>query len=632
MLELRARNLLGAPAVDNGDTEAAWRIYLPSVRKFYAGDFPVWRLYTTLSGLEEVEQATPRIQHTLLLQREVVGVLELSPAVQLIPTERLKLAAAALRAGSIPESQRQMKMAQSELTANGGGASVTRFLAESELSMTSLYLARHDLTAAAQMLEAADRNLAETHNAISFKNFAVARAELRLAQGHPEGAESMLEESLRKEEWLARSGGADNIPAAQLNRSIYAALAAVWLAEGRSGEDVLALWERYRLGILGIPVAACPDKGLTCLRPKLSIALKQLGPDQVFGQIVLLDRVLFYRANAQGVVWTSVALDKDDVMAAAAATEQAASSPATTQDSVDRAARRAGDLLLSALPAPSSATGQLLIESDPLLGNLPWPAVETAAGPLGLRYDLAEVPSLLLVPRSSQTPLGQRDLPASGNPLVVGASLASGQSGALPEVLDEAKAVARFGQRPNVLLGDQATGVKVSLRLGSAPAIHFAGHAIKEAGAAKLLLASSGTAAPGTNAGLTAPDLPYLDSTVLRKHPPRSARLVVFSACSTGQKEQEWNHGMGDIVDTLAALGVPEVVATRWQIDSAAAVPMMDSFYGSLAQGSSVSHALTAARQTLIRDARYRHPYYWAAYYASGSVKSDLSQIFHVAK
>jgi len=42
---------------------------------------------------------------------------------------------------------------------------------------------------------------------------------------------------------------------------------------------------------------------------------------------------------------------------------------------------------------------------------------------------------------------------------------------------------------------------------------------------------------------------------------------------------------MGDIVDTLAALGVPDVVATRWQIDSGSAVPMMDAFYGGLAKG-----------------------------------------------
>ena len=56
---------------------------------------------------------------------------------------------------------------------------------------------------------------------------------------------------------------------------------------------------------------------------------------------------------------------------------------------------------------------------------------------------------------------------------------------------------------------------------------------------------------------------------------------------------------------------------------------MMDAFYGSLAKGLSVPQALTAARQSLIRDPRYRHPYYWAAYYASGSGRTDLSRIFH---
>ena len=86
---------------------------------------------------------------------------------------------------------------------------------------------------------------------------------------------------------------------------------------------------------------------------------------------------------------------------------------------------------------------------------------------------------------------------------------------------------------------------------------------------------------------------------------------------------------MGDIVDTLAWLGVPHVVATRWQIDSASAIPMMDAFYRGLAGGLTVPEALTAARKSLIRDARYRHPYYWAAYYASGVGNSDLHEVFH---
>ena len=71
------------------------------------------------------------------------------------------------------------------------------------------------------------------------------------------------------------------------------------------------------------------------------------------------------------------------------------------------------------------------------------------------------------------------------------------------------------------------------------------------------------------------------------------------------------------------------MVATRWQIDSASAVPMMDSFYHGLAAGLRVPQALTAARWALIHDGRLKHPYYWAAYYASGVGNTDVHEVFH---
>jgi len=363
------------------------------------------------------------------------------------------------------------------------------------------------------------------------------------------------------------------------------------------------------LRILGKQVAPCTGKELDCLKQELASARRRLAQDRVLGQVVLFNRVLLYQATANGVEWSSAPVGRDELLAVEAPLERAASSPTTMQVSVDWAAKQMGSLLLSNLHDLPQAGGQLLIEADPLLGNLPWPAVEDAAGPIGLRFDLEEMPSLLLAVRAEAPSTS-----ASG-PLVVGASLAAGQEGALPEVLDEARAVARLEQSRNLLLGAAATEAQVSARLGSAPAIHFAGHATERDGATRLLLAS--------DAGGKA----YLDSDLLRKNPPRAARLAVFSACSTGKREEGWNHGMDDIVNTLAALGVPQVVATRWQIDSASAVPMMNAFYGGLAQGLSVPRALTAARQSLVKDARYRHPYYWAAYYASGSGSSTTSQV-----
>jgi hypothetical protein len=611
ILELRARNWLGAAAVDTGDVENSWKIYLGTVQRFWSGDYPAMRLYAALSGLEEIEESTPRVHHALLLQREALAALELSQNDGLIPAERLHLAAVAIRAGAVQQAQSQMRLAQQELAAHDGGESVRGFLVEDENAMASLYLDRKDLANAATMLEAAHGHMNGENNSYHSRDYALNRGRLELALGHPQTAESLLRGAVIEEERLAARGGTASITLAQQDRDLYAVLAGVWLAQGRPAEDVLALWERYRLRILSKQVAPCAGTGLDCLKPQLASAIARLAQDLVLGQVVLSDRVLLYQVTAEGAHWDSLSVGRDEVLATVAPLERAASSPAIAQDPVDWAARRVGGILLGgSLQQPLQPGGLMLIEPDPLLGNLPWPAVEArGGGPIGLRFDLEEMPSLLLAARA------EAPSTSANGPLVVGASVASGQESALPEVLDEAKTVARLEQSRNVLLGAAATQVQVSARLSNAPAIHFAGHATQRDGATRLLLA------PDANGK------PYLDSDLFRKIPPRAARLAVFSACSTGKREEAWNHGMGDIVNTLAALGVPQVVATRWQIDSASAVPMMDAFYRGLAQGFTVPHALTAARQSLVKDPRYRHPYYWAAYYASGSGNSGVSQI-----
>jgi len=485
---------------------------------------------------------------------------------------------------------------------------------------------RHDLAAAAQMLDSVRQRLAGQANPYHVRDYSVVFGELKLAQGQPDSAEPMLRSVVLELEREGGMGGPESIVLAQRDRHLYSVLAGLWLAQGRSPEDILSLWERYRLRVLGQKVFPCPDQGLTCLKPKLMAALQHLGHDQVLGQVALLDRLLLYRATDRGVTWTSLPIGQEQVLAAAARLEREASSPATRLEDVDHASRTVGSILLTQLQDDSTSGDsqllhrQLFLEPDPLLGNLPWPSVSDDAGPIGLRFSLEESPSLILDRRSA----GQgTQAKAPGQSLIVGASVADGNQLRLPEVLQEAKAVARFGANPLVLTADEATLAQVTDRLATASSIHFAGHATERDGAMHLLLAPQTTPHPQTGT-----DDAFIDIALLRRHPPRQARLAVFSACSTGKKQKGWDHGMGDIVSTLAALGVPDVVATRWQIDSSSAVSMMDSFYGGLAEGLSVPQSLTAARQALSRDARYRHPYYWAAYYSSGWGNSDLRPVF----
>jgi CHAT domain-containing protein len=186
--------------------------------------------------------------------------------------------------------------------------------------------------------------------------------------------------------------------------------------------------------------------------------------------------------------------------------------------------------------------------------------------------------------------------------------MATGNEPPLPEALEEAGSISRLLHSTQLLLGRQATTTNLAQTFGSATIFHFAGHAVQTGNGTELLLAAS---TPGELR-------PWVDGVFLRQHPPHACQLAVLSACSTGTREASWNHPLQDIVETLGDLGVPEVVATRWQIDSEAAVPFMDSFYQSLATGKSVAVALTSARGVQFSRSLYKNPYYWGAYYVTG--------------
>jgi tetratricopeptide (TPR) repeat protein len=611
-LEFRARSMPAASAAESGDVEDAWRIDLATIRRFYEGDYSPARIASTFGALAEVEESTPRVHLDLLLRREYVGVLVLSGYRELIAPARMRLAATAIRAGAIAEAEAQMNRAQKELDGKQLTWAAERFLANDEIKLADFYVGHSELVKAEQLLGRAHLRLAGSDNVVLQRSYAAARGELELALRHPDDAESVLRDAILDEERRAATASARNIVLAQEDRDLYAELAAVWLAQKRPGDEILALWERYRLRVLGEPVPACAGGRLDCLRSRLADSLGQLAPASVLGQVVLRDRLLLYRADANAVQWSVIPMGKDDVLAAAAALIGAAGSPATSLDSVHEAARRVGDTFFTAADGLSENDGEILLESDPLLGNLPWAAVEDSRGPIGMRFDIEELPGIALAGR----PRGKKL--RAGTPLIIGASVTAGDETPLPEVLKEAAEVARFSRESTVLLAEKATQSAVASRLETASAIHFAGHAVQYAGATRLMLAD----------GDARNRRSYLDSELLRTYPPRRTRLVVLSACSSGKREEEWNHGMGDIVNTLAALGVPETVATRWQIDSASAVPMMGAFYSGLASGFTVSHALTEARLSLSRDPRYRHPYYWAAYYASGVGTKDLREVF----
>ena len=616
LLQLRLANLLSGIAIDAGDTETSWRLILTTLRRFYSGDYPAFRAATTMSGLAFIEESSPRRQLDLALYRESVGLMELTKNRNAISVVRLALARSAIRAGSLSEAKAVLDRMKDDAVLAPNKKGLRGGQAEDEIGMANLYLDRGDLASAGQSLDAANNHMVGEDNGLQLRNYAAARGRLDLAQGKVDEAEGLLTHAILVREAEITGKAHQEVVLARQDRDLYATLVAVWFVQKRPPSEILALWERYRLRVLGKIPMRCQAGRLNCLEPAFSRVLAS-GTDghdsDVIGQVVLSDRLLVYRVHGNSVDWHESSVSQEEVLNVSATLTRAVSSPSTSDKTIDQAARRAGDLFLSGMDLSDSRSAVVLLEPDTILGDIPWPAVVTRSGPIGLQVNLEESPSIAL----GATARDERS--SNSRPLVIGASVGAGEAELLPEALQEARAVAETEPGANVLLAAKATEENVLERLTSASVIHFAGHAAQQNGSTRLLLAPSKADS----------DKPYLDNTAFTRNPPRAARLIVFSACTTGRREPGWDHGMGDIVDTLESLGVPEVVATRWRIDSASAVPMMQAFYSGLAAGDSVPQALTAARESLARDARFRHPYYWASYYASGVGSNDLHEVFH---
>jgi len=152
------------------------------------------------------------------------------------------------------------------------------------------------------------------------------------------------------------------------------------------------------------------------------------------------------------------------------------------------------------------------------------------------------------------------------------------------------------------LLGNEASYGSIAQELRAADVFHFSGHAMVSA----------------NGVGLVLGDQALLDVERLDKSPFRNNKLVVLSACSSADGAT----GLFDDRDSLARLlvggGVPEVVASRWMVDSRATSALMKSFYGHLLRGDSVSKALAQGVVELRAQRDFAHPFYWASFAVFG--------------
>ncbi len=106
-----------------------------------------------------------------------------------------------------------------------------------------------------------------------------------------------------------------------------------------------------------------------------------------------------------------------------------------------------------------------------------------------------------------------------------------------------------------------------------------------------------------------------------------NSRLVVLSACNTGDGKLRNGEGIMSLARAFLYAGCPSVVMTLWSVEDKAGSDLMISFYSYLSKGYSKDKALQLAKIDYIQNSTSSksHPYFWAAYVPIGD-QSPVAQ------
>src|SRR5262245_2313655 len=291
------------------------------------------------------------------------------------------------------------------------------------------------------------------------------------------------------------------------------------------------------------------------------------------------------------------------------------------------------ELLLKPAAAQLRGKSNLIVVPDDTLWDLPFQALVSNNNHFLIEDStIAYAPSLTVLRemmrrRKSPAATTSATLLALGNPRFskenANHAMARRDGGLnpLPEAEQEVAALRRlYGvSRSMVYIGDAASEDRVKREAGQAKILHFATHGMLNNASpmySHLALAEGG---PNEDGLLEAWELMQLDL---------KADLVVLSACETARGRIGAGEGMIGFSWAMFIAGVPSLVVSQWEVESAGTRDLMINFHRGLLSPSvpqttkpTKAEALRQAALKLMKDPATNHPFYWAGFVLVGDGK-----------
>jgi CHAT domain-containing protein len=278
------------------------------------------------------------------------------------------------------------------------------------------------------------------------------------------------------------------------------------------------------------------------------------------------------------------------------------SDPSSDISQLNTAGRQLYHILVAPVEADIRGAIAVTIETDGVIDQVPFNLLQDSDGHyLGDKFEITFSQGMSYHPTARTSLAGLS--PESAALVVVASGAGDSSLPVLPGADQEGTEVASLFHNAVFIHGHEVTRAAVLTQLRDARLLHFAGHALAGFNRVGLVLGPASL-------------LSSHDVATLGLH---NLKLAVLSACDTANGDEGTSADGDSLARTLVAAGVPNVVASRWRVDSNVTRQLMRVFYSNLLSGQSPAESLRAARTAIRSIPAYQHPYYWASFAVFGT-------------
>ena len=603
----------------------SWRLYCEGLRHHWAGSYRPFWAYQYYAQMAYFPEENGELGVALAFASEAVSHVAITPNRLLEAIARHRLAVDMDLAGLNGAAREEFKRASGIFLSLPASPTTATFISSAEIYQASLEIQSGQVDSALARLKAARKYLPEVTQYWILQHFYGTLGEAYLKNGDTGEAEQALRAAVNIDEGALQSirTEQERFQWTLRTEKTYRNLVELFFRNKGDPSGARDIWEWFLSAPLRVRKIAERGDGIDF--SNLQGSPSKLPTQLVFPtqQTQIGATTITYAQFPEGLaIWVSngeelqskwVPITTDRISKVAESFISKCSDPKSDLGVLREDGRILYEWLVAPIAQEIKPGMPLVFEPDIGLSQVPFGALVMPDGKyLGEQYRIVSSPGAAYVTRLRLS----RTFSTNEVVLVVGSPAGTIKDFSdlppLPDANREAENVAAQFTNALLLVGKNATLAEVKRDLPRVGVFHYAGHAISDGQHVGLLLAASheDSDSPFESARL-------LDAAELESMALEGTDLVVLSACATAPGAR----GIGDpseLVRSFLRLGVPNVIATRWSVDSRATADFMKEFYDRLREKQTVAEAFKDASMEIVSRPFYRHPYYWAAFAVYG--------------